>query len=148
MQETNPSVQSSPWPPATLTRRALDDLRTIAEVMHSRQRHPDDILHALAEQAAGWGRQGAVLDDQDVLRTVRALFPDYQPHQDLEHALLRDRIHAAIAAMQSEIAGRAYRDGYVDAGGLTREEIIDLIRDVMADDLPDALRQLRREARR
>jgi hypothetical protein len=152
LPHTDPGVQPSsddggPWSAAALTRRALDDLRDMAEVMHHRQRHPDDILHALAERAALWHRRGAMIDDQDVLRAVRAVQPDYQPYADLQHALTQDRIRDAITAMQQEIAGRAYRDGFSDAGGLTRDEIIDLIRDVLAQDLPDALRMLQGGAR-
>jgi hypothetical protein len=131
-----------PFPSAAVTRRALDDLRAIAAVMHERRRHPDDMLHALAEQAALWHRQGAKLDSDDVLRIVRQLHPDYQPYADLQHAMMQDRIAAAIAQMQQQIAGAAYRDGIGDAMGLSHEKTIELIRDILAEDLPDALRYL------
>lgn len=136
------SSSAGPCSPAALTRRALDDLRDHAEVMHRRQRHPDEILHEIARRAAIWNRRGAQIDDQDVLRTVRDVLPDYQPYADLGHAVMQDRIADAIAAMQYEIAGRAYRDGYMDAGGLTREGMMELIRDVVARELPGALRAL------
>jgi hypothetical protein len=110
--------------------------------MHRRQRHPDDILHDLAELAAKWHRQGADIDDQDVLCTVRELVPDYQPYADLDHAIMRDRIHNAIAAMQKEIAGASYRDGCCDTGSLTRDGVVELIREVVAAELPDAIQAI------
>lgn len=141
-QASDQQSSGDPWSQAALTRRALDDLRDHAEVIHRRQQHPDDILHQLAERAAAWHRQGAEIDSDDVLRAVRAILPDHQPYQDLEHAIMRDRIHDAIAAMQREIAGQAYRDGFLDAGCLTGAEIDERVRELVVRELPDLLRAM------
>jgi hypothetical protein len=124
---------------AALTRRALDDLHDHAEAMHRRQQHPDDALHDLARRAAEWERLGAAVDADDVLRTIRQLNPDYQPYADLEHAILQDRIHAAVAAIQAEAAGAGYRDGLADGAIVGREEIADMVRDIVAGELPAAV---------
>jgi len=121
-----------PFSTAAVTRRALDDLRDIAVIMHSRQQHPDDMLHDLAARAALWFQHGADINDRDVLRAVRSVVPDYQPYADLQHAIMRDRIHDAIAAMQARIAGEAYRDGVVDGWGTPSPEA-NTARDVSPD---------------
>lgn len=78
----------------------------------------------------------------DVLNAVRAVVPDFQPYADLEHALMRDRIHRAISAMQTEIAAKAYRDGYLDAVALAEERMREVAREIMASDIEDCLRAL------
>jgi hypothetical protein len=133
---------AGPWSSAALTRAALNDLRAMAEVAHARGQHPDDTLHAVAKQASLWHRRGAEIDDQDVLRAVRGVLPDYQPYADLQHALIHDRIRDAIAAMQQEIAGSAYKDGYMDSHRETREAMVELIRKIVAAELPEALEAL------
>lgn len=148
------TADRGPWSPAALRIRTQKDLIQLAEDQHSRHCHPDDILHQLAERAGRWSLLGAAIGAEDVLRILRAVVAaDYQPWSDLEHARLKGCVQAGIDAareqieqQQMEIVGAAYRDGYMDGASnarlLSREGIVEIVRDVLAADLPAALREI------
>lgn len=108
------SSNGDPFSPAARRRAALEALRKVAEDMHARLIHPDQIREALVKEADLRKQLGAELTESDLLTIIRRLdgLADYLPCGAYGAAALADHVARMIDAQREILVGAAFRDGF------------------------------------